>query len=368
MELSKLSDFEDLITGAKILGCGGGGEESLAIARAKKILEQGLKVKVIDPKDMPDDALLCVAGMVGGRASPECMEIVKHLPVIDERPVLTATKLLEAFLGEKLHTLISTEIGAGNFLAPIYISAIMGINILDGDLAGRAKPEISISASNVIGIPITPLAIVSAFGDKMILKDAPNDQRAEAIARQMAVISGGVVGVARCPAHWGDYKKAAIPNTITKSKTLGAEIRRARESGRNPIKPLLQAINGKILFEGKVKAFLAEDKDGFVIGELLLEGKKNEEFKVWFKNEFLITWKEKQRFVTSPDLICIVDQKTGEGLTPWAEDFSKGREVIVVGGPNAPLWRTKRGIEIFGPRHFGFDFDYQPIEELTNNS
>jgi len=41
-----------------------------------------------------------------------------------------------------------------------------------------------------------------------------------------------------------------------------------------------------------------------------------------------------------------------------------GQEVVLVGWPNSEMWRTPKGIEVFGPRHFGFDFDYVPIEQL----
>ncbi|MBD3189328.1 MAG: DUF917 family protein [Candidatus Heimdallarchaeota archaeon] len=365
--LRHLDDFKDLIRGAKILGCGGGGEEGHALERTKELLAQGLTVNVIDPKNIPDDALLCVAGMAGGRSTPELLAKVKSLPVVDERPILTATKLLEEYLDEKLHTLVATEIGAGNFLVPIYVSAVLGINVLDGDLAGRAKPEISISTTNIKAIPITPLAITSRFGDKMVLKTAPNDQRAEAIVREMAVISDGLVGCARCPAYWHQYKQAAIPNSITKSLRLGRAVREARIQGNNPIPPILEIIEGGILFDGKVKAFGAEDKGGFVIGETLLENERKEKFKVWFKNEFLISWKNGERYVTCPDLICIVDKKTGEALTPWTEDFQLGREVIVIGAPNYPIWRTPKGLEIFGPKHFGFDFSYHPVEKFFDD-
>jgi DUF917 family protein len=361
LKLQKQPDFNDLIAGAKILGCGGGGEESLANTRVEYILENELVVNLIDPKDIPDDALICVSGMVGGRATDDCLANVKDLPVVDSWPMYTATKLLESYLKEKLHSLISTEIGAGNFLVPILVSARMGINVVDGDLCGRAKPEISISTSNVVGIPITPLAITSSFGDEVILKKAPNDQRAEAIARAMAVQSGGAVGVARCPAKWKDYKKAAIPNTISKSKKLGEIVRVANEKGKDPINAIANFINGKILFAGKVKAFRVEDQGGFVIGDIILSNDKKNEFGIWFKNEYLVAWLDAKPLVTSPDLICVVDSSTGEGLTPWADDFQKDREVTVIAAKNYPLWYSKRGLEIFGPKHFGFDFDYQSI-------
>ncbi|HUT80129.1 MAG TPA: DUF917 domain-containing protein [Candidatus Bathyarchaeia archaeon] len=365
MQLKSQLDFDDLILGAKILGCGGGGEESLARSRVKFILDNSLSVSVIDPHNLPLDALLCVTGMVGGRSTPTTLAHIAHLSEIDPWPMLSATSLLESHLGTKIHTLVSTEIGAGNFLVPILVSARLRINVLDGDLCGRAKPEISISTSNVLGIPITPLAIASTVGDKIILQSAQTDQRAEAIARNLAVLSGGGVGVARCPARWSDYQKAVIPNTMSLAKKLGSAVRFARESNTDPIQAILTSIGGKILFSGILESFSARDENGFVIGELILKNTDNQEFKIWFKNEYLVTWLNKQPFVTAPDLICVVDAETGEGLTPWSDDFPTKRPIVVIGKKNHSLWYSQKGLEIFGPRHFGFDFNYQPFETLA---
>jgi len=367
LKLETKTDFEDLIVGAKILGCGGGGEESLARAFLQRILDEGLKVTVLDPKTaIPEKALLCVTGMVGGRESPQTLANVQGLKETKEEPMLIATRLLEQFLGEKLQALVSTEIGAGNFFVPIYVSAKLGIGVLDGDLCGRAKPEISISTSNIVGLSITPLAIVSAFGDELLLKSAQSDQRAEVIAREMAVLSGGTVGVARCPARWVAYRKAIIPNTMSWSKKLGTTIRLAREKEQPLLEPLLSLLKSPYQpsqlrhFHARVKGFEVADRSGFVVGEISLEDEHDHSYKVWFKNEFLIVWRDGVPFASAPDLICIVDATTCEGLTPWENDFSSGREVVVIMTKNHPIWYCSRGLELFGPRHFGFNFDYQP--------
>jgi len=367
LKLRTITDFEDLIIGAKILGCGGGGEESLARVRVKEILEQGYNVKIIQPKDIPNEALICVSGMVGGRCTPECLINVHGYPETDLWPMYTATKELELFLDENLHSLVSTEIGAGNFLVPILVSARLGINVIDGDLCGRAKPEISISTSNILGIPITPLSIASAYGDKLILKTTQTDQRAEQIAREIAVLSGGAVGVARCPARWERYEKAVIPHTMSKAQNLGRAIRNARETGNNPIKIISEQINGRELFNGFVKSFEITDMGGFVIGTIIIENTKKELFKIWFKNEYLVSWLRNKPYITSPDLICVVDQETGEGLTPWANDFSLNRAVSVIGAANAPIWYTTKGLEIFGPKHFDFDIKFQSFNDFMEN-
>ena len=366
MKLKTKNDFEQLIIGSKILGCGGGGEESLARVRIKYILENNLTVNIIDPKDIPDNAFICVSGMVGGRSTADCLAKVQGLQQTDAWPMLTATKELELFLREKFHSIISTEIGAGNFLVPILVSARLGINVIDGDLCGRAKPEICISTTNIVGIPITPLTIASYYGDKIILRSAPNDQRAERIAREMAVLSGGAVGVARCPAKWKDYKKAVIPNTMSKAKKLGEIIQFARDKGKDPINNIVEFLKGKILFTGIVESFEAKDEGGFVVGQITLNDNNNNQFRIWFKNEYLVTWKNKKPYISSPDLICVVDHKTGEGLTPWSNDFTKNRLVTVIGLLNNDTWYSEKGLEIFGPKHFGFDLNYRSIREIKD--
>ena len=40
-----------------------------------------------------------------------------------------------------------------------------------------------------------------------------------------------------------------------------------------------------------------------------------------------------------------------------------GKRVLVVGLECFHLWRTQEGLDLVGPRYFGIDADYIPIEE-----
>ena len=64
--------------------------------------------------------------------------------------------------------------------------------------------------------------------------------------------------------------------------------------------------------------------------------------------------------MTSPDLVVIVDRKSGEGITNTL--LEAGQEVAVIGIKGLEAFRSERGLGAAGPRYFGFDIDYVPIE------
>jgi DUF917 family protein len=54
---------------------------------------------------------------------------------------------------------------------------------------------------------------------------------------------------------------------------------------------------------------------------------------------------------------------TAEGITNT--DIAAGQQVAVLGIKGQEIFRTEFGLnESSGPRYFGFDIDYVPIEEL----
>jgi uncharacterized protein len=59
----------------------------------------------------------------------------------------------------------------------------------------------------------------------------------------------------------------------------------------------------------------------------------------------------------------VLDSETAEAIV--TERIRYGQRVTVIAFACDPLWRTERGIEVTGPRAFGYDFDFQPVEELA---
>ena len=131
-----------------------------------------------------------------------------------------------------------------------------------------------------------------------------------------------------------------------------------------PEEEFFRFTGGHKLFRGKIGDVLREVRGGFNFGKVMLEGiyeYKGRQAFVEFQNENLTATVDGEILATTPDLICLVDTET---FTPVPTDALKyGKRVLVVGLECFPLWRTPEGLALVGPRYFGVDTDYIPLEE-----
>jgi len=361
-------EVRDLILGAEILGCGGGGSVELALEILKEAEEQGLKLRIASLSELKEDSLVFIVSRVGGGVEEDIKKRVEKYPKKIERPELEAVKELANFLNKEPEAILASETGAGNMLLPLFVAASLDKVTVDGDACGRAKPEIAISTTHVKGIPIAPLAAVTPFGDVAILKTALNDYTAEDICRQIAVASGGTCGVARCPATPKQLMGGVVEGTISRCIEVGRKIKEALRSDKDPVEAFIEVTGGKEIFRGVVKSWEREERRAFMWGNVKIEGKGHYEghkLRIFFKNEFLISWLDDKPYVSCPDLICVIDVRNGRGLSNWVDlKDNLGKSVAVVGVPAAKIWRSPKGIEIFGPKHFDFDFEHVPLERI----
>jgi hypothetical protein len=210
-----------------------------------------------------------------------------------------------------------------------------------------------------------PLASVDHWGDVVILKEATNPFMLERIGKLLSVAAYGSTYQAATLLPATEMKEIVVPGTLTRSLELGRAMRRAREAGADPIAAAAEKTGGYLLFEGRVTGKDWEDRDGYMFGTTSVEGSgrfAGHTLQVWFKNENHVSWLDGTPWVCSPDLVVIADRKTGEGFTNTLIDA--GDEVAVVGVRGLEGFRSERGLGCAGPRYFGFDIDYRPIEEL----
>jgi len=363
-------DLRDLICGCAILGTGGGGSPKRGLALIQSELGSGREFRLIGLDEVPDDAMVASPYMCGS-VSPESEE-VGVAPASSSQSqgqgegleCLRAFEALEDYLGREFFAVIPTEIGGGNTAVALAVAARRGIPIVDADPAGRSVPELQHTTFYIKEVPIAPLAVATAKGDVIILREVADDFRAEAIVRAIAVISGNRAGVADHPLRGRVLRESVIPGTLSKALAIGAAVRRAHSSGGDPVEAAIRAGEGYLLFKGEVVQASWKIEEGFTVGELVISGKGDclgHHYRIWFKNEHVISWFDEKPDVMVPDLICVLDPRTGEAITnPNCEE---GMEVAVIGYPAPEIWRSPRGLELFGPRHFGYELEYKPIEE-----
>lgn len=368
--LSKKEEIEDFVRGTTFFGTGGGGSPQKGLELLERDLANGKKLFWKDLSELNDE-FKAVCPFLMGSIAPETEEIKKRKLELGFskktvlNPLVNAVLELENYTGEKADVIVPVELGGGNTPGPLDVASNLGKTLVDGDYAGRAIPEIVQTTPHIFGKKVTPIAAVDEYGDVSIIKDSINNEVAERIGKLISEASFGLAGEAGILVDSKELKKILIKGTLTESFELGKTIRIARENGKDPIEAIIEKTNGYLLFEGKVSKKDWEDKEGYMWGTHTIKGENKfngKEFKIWFKNENHISWLNNKIFVTSPDRIEVVRKKDGEPITNT--DLKVGEKVSVIGIKAREIFRSEEGLKVLGPKHFGFEHKYVPIEKL----
>jgi DUF917 family protein len=284
---------------------------------------------------------------------------------------MEAVQDLASYTGENIEALVSFEPGAVASTGPLDAATRLGIKLVDADYSGRAIPKLSQTLSSIAGYTLWPAAICDSWGNRLILRDAPSAEVAEFVGKMISIVSKRPDPFAVC-AHAGflvqagQMKELVVPGTITLSYRVGATIREARQAKQDPVKAAADALGGWVLFAGTITRMDWESRDGYMFGTTSIAGSGASEghtLKIWLQNENHITWLDDAPHVTSPDLIMVLDLTTGE---PYVNTvLTEGQQVAVLGASNE-RYRTEEGLAALGPRHFGFDLPYRPIETIVS--
>lgn len=162
------------------------------------------------------------------------------------------------------------------------------------------------------------------------------------------------------PIQGKDLRGCVIPDALSYAQKVGRAQRLALKEGRDPVREIIAAVDGFLLLTGRVKEDTEwRNEGGFTLRSIEIEGEdeySGSSFKIWFKNENIICRLDGEVLVTVPDLICVVEAKSGHPITnPFCK---KGMKVSVLGFRAPEVSRTKRGLSILNPRFFGFDVDW----------
>jgi DUF917 family protein len=371
VRLETWQDCEDFIRGCVFMATGGGGDPEEGKRMLRSALDEGLTIEWVDADDIPDDVWTATPFGMGSIApvTQETLEMIEQMGLEDklgDTSMGAAVRELGEYLGKPIGCLVCGELGGGNSAAPLATGARMGIPVVDGDYAGRAVPDEVQGTPFINGKHGWPVANVDRWGNVAVVKYTANAYMTERLGKMLAVAAFGSTTQASTPLPAAEMKEVLVHGTLTKCLSLGRAIREAREKGADPIDKALEITGGWRLFEGVISGKDWEDRDGYMFGTNHIKGTGDYEgqtLDVWFKNENHVSWLNGEPWVCSPDLVTLARKDSADGITNT--DTKEGDRVVAVGIKGLDVFRTEFGLDhAAGPRYFGFDIDYVPIEDL----
>jgi len=357
-------DVQDMARGAVLLGAGGGGDPYVGELYLRNQLVEGRCPKVIKASELADDAfVLSIAGV----GAPTV--IVEHL--VSTNTFLRLLEASETFYGRKVDALISAEIGGLNSMFPLALGARAGIPVVDAEGMGHAFPHLEMTTFGVYGVSATPSVLMDDSGNVVHVRTTTN-RIAEDVVRAVCFSLGSMIFGSFYAMTGKQAKQFAVHDTVSHTLEIGRRIRQARDSQSDPVTGLLEFLNvpaegrhARELFNGRIVDVVHETRDGWHWGSVQISSNAGlePEFRVDIQNEYLVARHHGRTVTVVPDLITILDAESAEPLT--AEMLSYGQRVRVLGYAAAPIMRRPECLKVWGPRIFGLDEEFRPVEELV---
>lgn len=360
MEYITIDDLELIATGATVLGTGGGGDPFVGKLMAMQAIQKYGPVPVLKVEDLDDESLVIPVGAIGAPS-------VSNEKIASEDELFGPVEAVQKLLKEPVQAIMPIEIGGGNSLLPIACAAKLGLPIVDADAMGRAFPESQMVTFFLKGYQPDVVAMADCQGNRVIFY--PKDgEWSEKIARAITDVMGGNANMVDNIFSGKIVKECGIRGTLSLAKQIGEKLTNLSAEG-NSVTGVLDLLSGYHLFEGKINHIERNVVGGFTRGRTVLTGinqDKNDTLEILFQNELLLAKRNGKVVATTPDLISALDYETGRPIT--TETLRYGARVHIIALPCDQKWRTEKGIEVAGPKYFGYETDYVPVEFLTGGT
>ena len=341
-------DIGPLATGAWILGSGGGGSPHDGWLNLDALYRGGVTIDVIDPGELGDDDLVAVVSTMG---APLAGQERLADPELSAAPV----RALEDWLGRSFQAVMAVEIGGGNGIEPFLVGATLNLPVVDADAMGRAFPEAQMTSFAIHDLVMFPMALGDVRDNTVIVSRAASWQWMERLSRAVTTALGSTAPTAKAPRTGREVKDCAIHGSVSRAIRIGQAVADAGRRLADPVAAVIGSEGGRVIFTGKVGDVRRRTSEGFLKGQAVLEGAGT--FVVHFQNEYLVGLHDGLPVVMTPDIICLMDVESGEAV--GTETLRYGQRIAVIALPVPEILTTPRGLELVGPRAFGYDFDYR---------
>jgi DUF917 family protein len=347
-------DLEAIALGSTVLGTGGGGDPYIGKLMAQNAIKRFGTVEMLAPEEVPDDALIVPIAAFGA-------PVILLEKLFSGREAIAAFEMMEKYFGKKIYATMPAEAGGLNGVIPFAVAAEKGIPIIDADGMGRAYPRLEMVTFTLYDIPVSPITQADEKGNRAIYHTI-NNVWGETMVGSTVIPMGGSCFIGCYPMTGKQLKEAAVLGVLSKAERIGLSIMEAKEKEKDPLTSVLEATDGKLIFQGKITDVSIKTEGRWNKGRcklLGLEAFANQEMILDFQNEFLIAKIGEKVIASVPDLISVLDMDSAEPIT--AEVLQYGYRLNVIAMPCDDKWKTEKGIALGGPSAFGYDNEYVPI-------
>jgi DUF917 family protein len=351
LRLLEPDDIAPLAAGAAVFGTGGGGAVHTVQLSVRAAVAAHGPVPLVQVADLAeDDVVINMSAMGAPSVGIEMLGAAAQAE--------TLVREVEQLVGRRVTTLMAAEIGGSNGVAPVGWAAALGLQVLDADGMGRAFPQATMIAMNVAGLPSEFAVMADVIGNVTVLRTV-DIAWLERHARAFTVAAGGIA----LGAHYLLTRTTAPGAVIEGTVSRAVEVGRRLLGAADPVAEVADELGADVLVSGKVVDIDRVTDGGFTRGSVTVQGvgaDRGRLLRVEIQNENLVVIEDGAVLVSVPDLVTVVDSETGEAISTELLRF--GQRVSVLAWACDPLWRSARGLELAGPRAFGYDLDYAPFD------
>lgn len=313
------------VYGGWLLGGGGGGSLAGGLEVIEAVMQNGsFRVCTIDELRAEDTVV--TGSLVGSPASGTSGPA--------KESCMRAYRLFRANTGTDIAALISNESGAQSITNGWIAAAVNGLPVIDGACNGRAHPTGIMGAMGLhskSGYRTQQAASGGKAGRELDIFTEGTIADTSALVRSTAALCGGMVHVLRNPVPASYIRENAAIGTLSMCIKLGGILRAHENSPDAMLSALAEAAGLRLLAKGRLHGFTLTSQGGFDVGSASI----GEGFSVTFWNEYMTAERDGLRLATFPDLIHILDAKTGLPVTSAA--IEEGMDVLLVCIPREKL-------------------------------
>lgn len=351
MKEINIADLESLSLGAAILGSGGGGDPKYNQMITQYAIEQHGPVKIRSVRELKATDIVVPMAFMGAP-----LVALETLP--SGKEFSTILKQIESDFHIKPSVIMPAEIGGGNAFTPLWVSVMKGIPVLDADLIGRAFPQLQMSTCTLNNVSASPAYLSDAFGDTVVIK-AGNAHVLERLARHVVVGMGSRAAVALHLMGGVLAKATVVQGSLSKAIAIGNAVIEARHQKKDPATAVTNLVGGISLISGVIEDVNHRVENGFLMGKTTIRSDDGRSVVLEYQNEFLLARENVDVLATTPDIITLMEQETGSPITTASLAYGLRVDLIIL--PSPDVWKTVKGLELVGPRYFGYDCDYKGV-------